>query len=192
METFAPGDRVVAINTDLSAPICRMESLPDAYSFPDGPLNEKTVYHVEKVRSAADGHQGLFITGIRVFVGKHHVPWDSSRFRKVDFLKGHVPKKRRRKVPEAQGHPPHLRVLEGSRSIPGNGRMKSDCSSPITIMDLTFGGNHHLRVIHPFRYVWQWKINRKPHRNSRTQYFLNPASNSMVTPQIPVSLTNHE
>ena len=101
METFAPGDRVVAINTDLSAPICRMESLPDAYSFPDGPLNEKTVYHVEKVRSAADGHQGLFITGIRVFVGKYHVPWDSSRFRKVDFLSGHAANKRRRKEPSA-------------------------------------------------------------------------------------------
>jgi hypothetical protein len=129
METFAPGDRVVAINTDLSAPICRMESLPDAYSFPDGPLNEKTVYHVEKVRSAADGHQGLFITGIRVFVGKYHVPWDSSRFRKVDFLYGHAANKRRRKVPGAQGHPPHLRVLEGSRSIPGNGRMKSGSKS---------------------------------------------------------------
>ena len=101
METFAPGDRVVAINTDLSAPICRMESLPDAYSFPDGPLNEKTVYHVEKVRSAADGHQGLFITGIRVFVGKYHVPWDSSRFRKVDFLSGHAANKRRRKETSA-------------------------------------------------------------------------------------------
>jgi hypothetical protein len=129
METFAPGDRVVAINTDLSAPICRMESLPDAYSFPDGPLNEKTVYHVEKVRSAADGHQGLFITGIRVFVGKYHVPWDSSRFRKVDALRTHAPKKRRRKVPEAQGHPPHLRVLERTRGLPGNGRAKSGSKS---------------------------------------------------------------
>jgi hypothetical protein len=109
METFAPGDRVVAINTDLSAPICRMESLPDAYCFPDGPLNEKTVYHVEKVRSAADGHQGLFITGIRVFVGKHHVPWDSSRFRKVDFLAAHAANKRRRKEPSAS---PKIRKLD--------------------------------------------------------------------------------
>jgi hypothetical protein len=47
----------------------------------------------------------------------------------VDFLYGHAANKRRRKVPGAQGHPPHLRVLEGSRSIPGNGRMKSGSKS---------------------------------------------------------------
>jgi hypothetical protein len=99
MDTFAPGDRVVAINTDLSAPICRVGSLPDAYCFPDGPLKAKAVYHVEKVTPSPDGHQGLFITGLRVFAGKYHIPWNSSRFRKVDTLKGHVPKKRRRKVP---------------------------------------------------------------------------------------------
>jgi hypothetical protein len=99
METFAPGDRVVAINTDLSAPICSTETMPDAYSFPDGSLKENTVYHVENVRSSRDGNQGLFITGLRVFVGKHHIPWNSSRFRKVDSLSGYAPSKRRRKKP---------------------------------------------------------------------------------------------
>jgi hypothetical protein len=99
METFAPGDRVVAINSDLSRPICADAALPDAYGFPDGPLKENTVYHVERVRSSRDGNQGLFITGLRVFAGKHHIPWNSSRFRKVDSLSGHAPSKRRRKKP---------------------------------------------------------------------------------------------
>jgi hypothetical protein len=109
METFAPGDRVVAINTDLSAPICGAKSMPDAYCFPDGPLKENTIYHVENVRSSRDGNQGLFITGLRVFVGKHHIPWNSSRFRKVDTLTGHAANKLHRKKPVSKS--PNIRKL---------------------------------------------------------------------------------
>lgn len=50
MQPFAPGDRVVAINTDLSKPIMAppdRTSLP--FSFPDGPLRRDRVYHVEAV-----------------------------------------------------------------------------------------------------------------------------------------------
>jgi len=100
METFAPGDRVVAINTDMSAPIH-----PDGdcsrhpFLFPDGPLDRNVVYHVEAVRLLADGHQGVFLTGMRVTWGNQDIPWDSSRFRKVESLHDHAPKKRRRKQP---------------------------------------------------------------------------------------------
>jgi hypothetical protein len=68
METFAPGDRVVAINTDISAPIYSTIMQP-AYVLPDGPLRENTIYHVEGVKYTSDGHQGVFITGLRVLVG---------------------------------------------------------------------------------------------------------------------------
>lgn len=100
METFNPGDRVVAINTDLSGPICP-PSDPERhpFHFPDGPLRKNVVYHVESVRATAHGHPDLFLTGCRVIWGNSEMPWHPSRFRKVLSLRDHVPKKRRRKKP---------------------------------------------------------------------------------------------
>ena len=108
METFAPGDRVVAINTDISAPIYSTIMKP-AYVLPDGPLRENTIYHVEGVKYTSDGHQGVFITGLRVLVGNKQFTWSSCRFRKVDSLSGHAPSKRRRKKPV--GKSPKIREL---------------------------------------------------------------------------------
>lgn len=103
METFAPGDRVVAINTDLSAPIYPDENCGRCpFGFPDGPLRSEVIYYVESVRSPADGHQGVFLTGMRVTWGDVYIPWDSSRFRKVETLTNHAPKKRRRKQPASK------------------------------------------------------------------------------------------
>jgi hypothetical protein len=102
MQPFAPCDRVVAINTDLSAPIygpANPESYP--FLFPDGPLRNDVIYHVASVSASGDGNQCLHLTGIRVFWGSQEMPWNSTRFRKVDALKGHLPKKRRRKQPVA-------------------------------------------------------------------------------------------
>jgi hypothetical protein len=101
METFAPGDRVVAINTDLSAPICGAPNHElHPFRFPDGPLRRDVIYHVKSVSTSRDGNQGLQITGLRVLWGTNDViPWNSSRFRKVEVLRTHAPKKRRRKVP---------------------------------------------------------------------------------------------
>jgi hypothetical protein len=105
METFAPGDRVVAINTDLSSPMHGPTGSPlSAFSFPDGPLRRDVIYHVASVHPQASGNLGLCITGLRVFLYNHEIPWNSSRFRKVDTLKGHAPKKRRRKQPAAARH----------------------------------------------------------------------------------------
>jgi hypothetical protein len=97
METFAPGDLVVAIHTDVSASVYSTILKP-ARILPDSPLRENTVYHVEGIKYTSDGNQGLFITGLRVFVGKHHIPWSSCRFRKVDSLSGHSPSKSRRRL----------------------------------------------------------------------------------------------
>jgi hypothetical protein len=70
METFAPGDRVVAINTDMSAPICGPAN-PELHPFlfPNGPLRKDVIYHVASVSVSKDGNQGLHLTGTRVFWG---------------------------------------------------------------------------------------------------------------------------
>jgi hypothetical protein len=50
METFLPGDRVVAINTDLSGLICGpSQPALHPFRFPDGPLRQDVVYHVAAV-----------------------------------------------------------------------------------------------------------------------------------------------
>ena len=103
MEIFAPGDRVVAINIDVSAPIYSTILKP-ACILPDGPPRENTVYHVEGIKYNSDGNQGVFITGLRVFSGKRHegkrhIPWSSCRFRKVDSHTDHAANKPRRKEP---------------------------------------------------------------------------------------------
>ena len=79
MTPFAPGDRVVTINTDVTAPIYSTILKP-ACVLPDGPPRENTVYHVEGIKYTSDGNQGVFITGLRVFVDKYHIPWSSCRF----------------------------------------------------------------------------------------------------------------
>jgi hypothetical protein len=57
---------------------------------------------VLSVQNRRDGAQAIFITGTRVFLGDEEIPWDASRFRKVDCLKGHVPMKRRKKQPSSK------------------------------------------------------------------------------------------
>lgn len=103
MEKLAPNDRVVAINTNLAKPIHPgSDYRPQLISFPDGPLRRDRVYHVHRAIDHAEGHQAVFITGTRVFLGADEIPWDGSRFRKVDCLKGHVPIKRRKKQPSSK------------------------------------------------------------------------------------------
>ncbi len=102
MQPYAPGDRVVAINTDMSGPICGPKNVElHPFIFPDGPLRNDVIYHVVSASASGDGNQRLLLTGIRVFWGTQEMGWNSSRFRKVDALKGHLPKKRRRKRPVA-------------------------------------------------------------------------------------------
>jgi hypothetical protein len=96
MEKLAPNDRVVAVNTNLARPVHPGSNYqPQLISFPDGPLRRDRIYHVHRVVSQASGGQAVFITGTRVFLGGEEIPWDGSRFRKVDCLKGHVPMKKK-------------------------------------------------------------------------------------------------
>jgi hypothetical protein len=108
MEKLAPNDRVVAVNIDLSWPVHPGSNYqPQLVSFPDGPLRRDRIYHVHRVVSHSDGSQAIFITGTRVFLGEDEIPWDGSRFRKVDCIKGHVPVKRRKKQPSSKRHDNH-------------------------------------------------------------------------------------
>lgn len=85
MQPFAPCDRVVAINTDMSAPIRPSGDFrAHPFLFPDGPLQRGVIYHVESVLNRPDGSQGVYLTGMRVTWGDLHISWDSSRFRKVE------------------------------------------------------------------------------------------------------------
>jgi hypothetical protein len=103
MEKLAPNDRVVAVNTNLARPVYPGSKYqPQLISFPNGPLRRDRVYDVHRVINYDDGGQAIFITGTRVFLGDDEIPWDGSRFRKVDCLKGHVPVKRRKKQPSSK------------------------------------------------------------------------------------------
>ena len=103
MEKLAPNDRVVAVNIDLSWPVHPGSNYkPQLISFPDGPLRRDRVYHIHRVINQASGCQAVYITGTRVFLGEDEIPWDGSRFRKVDCIKGHVPIKRRKKQPSSK------------------------------------------------------------------------------------------
>lgn len=101
METFRPGDRVVAVNINMTGPIRPPANpSPRPFHFPDGPLRRDVVYHVEATFPPPLDHQaqGVRITGLRVMWGPEEVEWDGSRFRKVEEL-GHPPLKVRRRQP---------------------------------------------------------------------------------------------
>ena len=108
MEIFAPGDRVVAINIDVSVAL-RPLGISKEIRLPDGTLRKNTVYHVERVKLTSDGLQGLFITGLPAFYGASVIAWHGSRFRKVDTLTGHAVNRRRRKEPVSKS--PEIRKL---------------------------------------------------------------------------------
>ena len=85
MQKFSPGDRVVAIDTKLNGPRVLPNHLLEkcSFHFPDGPLQAGKVYHVYDCIETGNGTQGLYLTGLRVFLDKSEISWCSSRFRKV-------------------------------------------------------------------------------------------------------------
>jgi hypothetical protein len=96
---FAPGDRVVAINTQ-DGPLKLLRPIDcDRFRLPDGPLRQGVVYHVSAVKTLKDGSHGVFITGLRCLWGDRDFPWCSSRFRMVEEVGHPKSRKRRRKVP---------------------------------------------------------------------------------------------
>jgi hypothetical protein len=92
---FSVGDKVVAINTDMSRALLPGGSKIEEYRFPDGVLRNDVVYNVAAVCKIGTG-QGVFITGLRVFCLDLEISWYASRFRKVDSLKSQPPMKRKR------------------------------------------------------------------------------------------------
>jgi len=107
METFSPGDRVVAVNIDIGTIPLKSLAPHDANRFllPDGPLRSDMVYHVERVSRTRDGCQGVYLTGLRVMWGPKNVPWSATRFRRVDTHAHHPPYKRSHKQPVSAALP---------------------------------------------------------------------------------------
>ena len=100
MDRFSPGDRVVAMNIDISAPIhpdgdCSVHP----FLFPDGTLRRGQVYHVEEVHNPSNGRQGVYLTGLCILWGDLDIPWDSSRFRKAATMSHQATWKRRSRQP---------------------------------------------------------------------------------------------
>ena len=96
---FAPGDRVVAINTRQGPLLWNDPRDKNLINLPDGQLREGVVYLVEGIMHTNSGDPGVFITGLRCCWENLEMPWCASRFRKVDDIKRLAPKKRRRKQP---------------------------------------------------------------------------------------------
>jgi hypothetical protein len=101
MEIFSPGDRVVAIDTKMNGP----RVLPNhfksdgSFYFPDGHLLPNKVYHVHACIETGNGTQGLYLTGLRVFLDQTEISWSCSRFRLVESS-GH-PKIKQRTKPDS-------------------------------------------------------------------------------------------
>jgi hypothetical protein len=101
MNHFSPGDRVVAIDTKLNGPRVLPNHFPDdcSFHFPDGPLQPNKVYHVYACNEIDKGTQGLYLTGLRVFLDLTEISWSASRFRRVEST-GH-PKISQKSEPES-------------------------------------------------------------------------------------------
>lgn len=103
MNDFSPGDRVVAIDTALNGPRVLPNHFPDdcSFHFPDGPLQPNKVYHVYACNEIDNSIQGLYLTGLRVFLDHTEISWSSSRFRRVEST-GH-PKISQKNEPKSSG-----------------------------------------------------------------------------------------
>jgi len=82
MSTFQPNDKVVCIDAT-PIPIGAPNNSYQDFEFPDGYIEEGTVYCVRSVTSAQVGGQALHITGPYVLLNDNLVPWNCQRFRKV-------------------------------------------------------------------------------------------------------------
>jgi hypothetical protein len=117
---FAPGDRVVAVNTQ-EGPLKLLVPMDSRrFDLPDGPVRQGVVYHVSAVTRIKDGSAGVFITGLRCLWGNRDFPWAASRFRKVESV-GHPFRMNRR------GEVPCIRLTHQSRDEhhPGDGHFVS-------------------------------------------------------------------
>jgi hypothetical protein len=97
-----PGDRVVAIDTRQAPLLWEDPRDKNLIATPDGLPRKGVVYYVEGIMHSQCGSPGVIITRLRSYWKNLDLPWCASRFRKVDTLKGHAPKKRRRKQPAPQ------------------------------------------------------------------------------------------
>jgi hypothetical protein len=86
MSTFKPNDKVVCIDAT-PIPIGAPNNTYQDFEFPNGYIEEGTVYCVRSVTLAKVGGQSLHIVGPYVFLNNEPVPWNCQRFRKVEKTK---------------------------------------------------------------------------------------------------------
>jgi hypothetical protein len=83
MSTFKPNDKVVCIDAT-PIPIGAPNNSYQDFEFPNGYIEEGTVYCVRSVIMGRCGGESLDIVGPYVLLNNNPVPWNGQRFRKLE------------------------------------------------------------------------------------------------------------
>jgi len=86
MSTFQANDKVVCIDAT-PIPIGDPNHSFIDFTFPNGYIEEGSVYCVQSVVPSAGGCGALYLVGPRAMLRFQNVPWDNQRFRKVTHQK---------------------------------------------------------------------------------------------------------
>ena len=97
MNTFKPNDKVVCIDAT-PIPIGAPNNNYQDFEFPDGYIEEGTVYNVEDVVAVRQSGESLYITGPYVLLNNQHIPWNGKRFRKLASNKEKMKQKAEKEV----------------------------------------------------------------------------------------------
>lgn len=82
MNTFQPNDKVVCIDTT-PIPISSPDTSLIDFTFPNGYIQEGSMYCVEGVVPAIGGGSALYLVGPSAVLDGIDIPWNGQRFRQV-------------------------------------------------------------------------------------------------------------
>ncbi|MDB4055528.1 hypothetical protein N9496_06005 [Akkermansiaceae bacterium] len=97
MNTFKPNDKVVCIDAT-PIPIGAPNNNYQDFEFPNGYIEEGTIYCVRSVIMGRCGGESLHIVGPYVLLNNNPVPWNGQRFRKVERNKQSKKRKAEKEV----------------------------------------------------------------------------------------------
>ncbi len=86
MTSFSIGDRVRCVDAT-PLPINPVGAEPGDFDFPEGFIEEGSVYVVCRVGINSQGRPSLRLCGLPVFCKEVEIAWDSLRFRKLGRLR---------------------------------------------------------------------------------------------------------
>jgi hypothetical protein len=98
MNTFKPNDKVVCIDAT-PIPIGAPNNSYQDFKFPNGYIEEGTVYCVRSVIMGRCSGESLDIVGPYVLLNNNPVPWNGQRFRKLERNKEKMKRKAENAVP---------------------------------------------------------------------------------------------